>query len=103
MDKNSITPVLIESKIFLIRGKQVMIDRDLAELYGVETKVINQAVKRNIERFPEEFRFQLTAEEFDFLRSQFATSKSDDENEFLRSQFVTSNGRGERRYCYVLG
>ena len=90
MDKNSITPVLIESKIFLIRGKQVMLDRDLAELYGVETKVINQAVKRNIERFPEEFRFQLTAEEFDFLRSQIATSKSDDEDEFLRSQFVTS-------------
>ncbi|MBQ9207784.1 MAG: ORF6N domain-containing protein [Treponema sp.] len=67
MTHDVITPVLIESKIFLIRGKQVMIDRDLAELYGVETKVINQAVKRNLERFPEEFRFQLTEDEMDEL------------------------------------
>ena len=67
MNKNLITPVLIESKIFVIRGKQVMIDRDLADLYGVETKAINQAVKRNIERFPEEFRFQLTKEEMNEL------------------------------------
>ncbi|MDQ1340998.1 MAG: hypothetical protein QG567_2156, partial [Campylobacterota bacterium] len=49
----------IEDRIFTIRGMQVMLDRDLAELYGVETKVLNQAVKRNIERFPSEFRFQL--------------------------------------------
>ena len=88
MDNEEITPILVQSKIFLIRGKQVMIDRDLAELYGVETKVINQAVKRNIERFPEEFRFQLTAEENEFLRSQIATSK--DEEDILRSQSVTS-------------
>ena len=67
MTHDVITPVLIESKIFLIRGKQVMIDRDLAELYGVEPKVINQAVKRNLERFPEEFRFQLTEDEMDEL------------------------------------
>ena len=67
MDKEIITPVLIESKIFVIRGKQVMIDRDLADLYGVETKAINQAVKRNIERFPEDFRFQLTKEEMNEL------------------------------------
>ena len=53
----------IESRIFTIRGKQVMIDRDLAELYGVETKALNQAVKRNITRFPERFRFQLQQEE----------------------------------------
>ena len=64
---NEITSVLVESKIFLIRGKQVMIDRDLAELYGVETKRITEAVKRNIERFPEEFRFQLTNKEMDEL------------------------------------
>ena len=63
------TPV--ESQIMSIRGKQIMIDRDLAELYGVETRVLNQAVKRNIERFPERFRFQLTKEEC--LRSQIAT------------------------------
>ena len=87
MKNEDITPILVESKIFLIRGKQVMIDRDLAELYGVETKRITEAVKRNIERFPEEFRFQLTSEEYDFLRSQIATSKAD---EVLRSQSVTS-------------
>ena len=63
------TPV--ESRMMSIRGKQIMIDRDLAELYGVETRVLNQAVKRNIERFPERFRFQLTKEEC--LRSQIAT------------------------------
>lgn len=67
MDKELITPVLIKSKIFVIRGKQVMVDRDLADLYDVETKAINQAVKRNVERFPEDFRFQLTKEEMNEL------------------------------------
>lgn len=81
MNKELITPVLIESKIFLIRGKQVMIDRDLAELYGVETKRITEAVKRNAERFPEEFRFQLTKDEYDFLRSQIATLKTEPEDQ----------------------
>ena len=74
---------VIENKIHVIRGKKVMLDRDLSELYKVETKVLNQAVKRNIERFPDDFMFQLTPEE----------------TEALRSQFVTSNiGRGGRRY-----
>ena len=68
------TNIDIKSKIYTIRDKQVMLDRDLAELYGVETKVFNQAVKRNIERFPEHFRFQLTQEEHENLRSQIATS-----------------------------
>ena len=63
----------IESKILTIRNQQVMVDRDLAELYGVETKVLNQAVKRNIERFPEEFMFQLTEEEAYSSRSHFVT------------------------------
>ena len=96
MNKDLITPVLIESKIFVIRGKQVMIDRDLADLYGVETKAINQAVKRNIERFPEEFRFQLTKDEYDFLRSQIATLKEDEK--VLRSQSVTleNDASGQR-------
>ena len=67
MENEDITPILVESKIFLIRDKQVMVDRDLEELYGVEPKVINQAVKRNLERFPEDFRFQLTSEELDEL------------------------------------
>ena len=67
MENEDITPILVESKIFLIRSKQVMVDRDLAELYGVETKRITEAVKRNIERFPEEFRFQLSEKEMDEL------------------------------------
>ena len=65
----------IQSKILTFREQQVMIDLDLAELYGVETKVLNQAVKRNIERFPEDFMFQLSNEEFSVLRSQIVTSK----------------------------
>ena len=66
----------VESLIRVIRGQQVMLDRDLAELYGVETKRLNEQVKRNIERFPEDFMFQLTPNEFDNLKSQFATSNS---------------------------
>ena len=77
----SIIPIRIESLIHIIREQQVMLDSDLARLYGVETKVLNQAVKRNIQRFPEDFMFQLTKEEC------------------LRSQIVTSNGgRGGSRY-----
>ena len=95
MNKELITPVLIESKIFVIRGKQVMIDRDLADLYGVETKAINQAVKRNIERFPEEFRFQLTKEEYDFLRSQSVTSKNSE------GQAETRGGRQYLPYVFT--
>jgi hypothetical protein len=67
----------IKSKIYTIRDMQVMIDRDLAKLYGVETKVFNQAVKRNIERFPSDFMFQLSKDEFENWRSQFVTSNSD--------------------------
>ena len=91
---------IIERKIYFIRGKKVMFDRDLAELYAVETKVLNQAVKRNIDRFPEDFMFQLTKQESDmFLRYQFGTS-SENSNEnasnSLRSQFVTlKKGRGQ--------
>jgi len=66
----------IEARIFLIRGQKVMLDADLAELYGVETKRLNEQVSRNSERFPEDFMFQLNEEEFDSLRSQFATLKT---------------------------
>lgn len=66
----------VESLIRIIRDKQVMLDRDLAELYGVETRRLNEQVKRNIERFPEDFMFQLTKEEFENWKSQFATSNS---------------------------
>lgn len=64
----------IAQSILLLRGQKVLLDADLAELYGVETKVLLQAVKRNRERFPEDFMFQLTADEFVNLRSQFVTS-----------------------------
>ncbi|MCK5857330.1 MAG: ORF6N domain-containing protein [Bacteroidales bacterium] len=67
----------IVNKIFVIRGEKVMLDRDLAELYGVETKYLKRQVKRNILRFPEDFMFQLTDKEFRNWRSQFVTSKSD--------------------------
>jgi hypothetical protein len=72
----------IRALVYVIRGQQVMLDSDLARLYQVETKAFNQAVKRNLARFPDNFRFQLTQEE----------------NDSLRSQNVTSNGRGGRRY-----
>ena len=65
----------IGNKILVIRGHQIMLDQDLAELYGVETKRLNEAVKRNIGRFPEDFCFQITENEYHFLRSQIATSK----------------------------
>jgi hypothetical protein len=67
----------IKNKIYTIRGLQVMLDRDLAELYGVQTKVFNQAVKRNIARFPDDFMFQLSKEEFENWKSQIVTSNSD--------------------------
>lgn len=78
----------------MIRGQKVMIDFDLAELYGVPTRQLNQQVTRNKKRFPEDFMFRLTKQEADSLRSQIVISRSD-----LRSQFATSNtGRGGRRY-----
>lgn len=63
------------SKIYMVRDQKVMLDRDLAELYGVETKVLKQAVRRNITRFPEDFMFEMTKEELESLRSQIVTSK----------------------------
>jgi hypothetical protein len=77
-----VSEITIKNLIYVFRGQQVMLDSDLAMLYQVETKVFNQAVKRNIERFPEKYRFQLTKEEYDSLRSQIVTSK----------------GKGGRRY-----
>jgi hypothetical protein len=67
----------VGERILIIRGKEVMLDRDLAELYQVNTKVLNQAVKRNIKRFPSDFMFQLNEKEFENWRSQFVTSNSD--------------------------
>ncbi len=87
----------LQDKIYTIRGLQVMLDSDLAELYQVEAKRLNEQVKRNIERFPQSFRFQLTEEEYENLRSQIATSSS---KESLRFQFGTSSSleHGGRRY-----
>jgi hypothetical protein len=75
VNKKSLIPVnRIEKAILLIRGQKIMLDADLAELYGVETKILVQAVKRNLERFPEDFMFQLSQAEFAILRSQIVTS-----------------------------
>jgi ORF6N domain len=81
----------IQNRIYEIRGERIMLDFDLAELYEVATKVLNQAVKRNIKRFPEDFMFQLSPEEWTLVRSQFvgAPSKSSQ-----RSQFVTFEEKG---------
>ena len=73
-NERALNPTAIESLIYEIRGQKVMLDRDLAKMYGVETKVLNQAVKRNMKRFPEDFMFQLTPEEC--LRSQIVTLNS---------------------------
>ena len=73
----------IKSRIYTVRGKEVMLDEDLAELYEVETRIFNQAVKRNKERFPDDFMFRLSEKEYENLRSQFVTS---------------SSGHGGRRY-----
>lgn len=78
----AVSDITIQNLIYVVRGQQVMMDSDLAALYQVETKVFNQAVKRNLARFPDALRFQITDEEY----------------EGLRSQIVTSNGRGGRRY-----
>ena len=67
-------PIPIHQKIFTLRGKQIMLDEDIAALYQVKTKVFNQTVKRNIERFPDDFMFQVTEKEYGNLRSQFVTS-----------------------------
>ena len=88
----SLTQHDIESLIRTIRGQKVMVDFDLAMLYGVKTKALNQSVKRNIKRFPDDFMFQLTQEEWNTLRSRFATAKPTENKAIalLRSQFVTA-------------
>ena len=84
MDKNAVIQVeRIEHSIYLIRGQKVMLDADLAELYKVETKILNKTVKRHLDRFPEDFMFQLTTEETENLRFQIGTSRA---------------GHGGRRY-----
>src|SRR5262245_32381245 len=99
MDENAIHQLIHE-----IDGYKVMLDFDLAELYGVTTKALNQAMKRNFDRFPPDFCFHVRKEQWDFLRSQTETlekneSESPDNQQNLRSQFVTSSLRwGGSRY-----
>lgn len=87
----------IESRIYVIRGERVMLDFDLASLYEVETKVLNQAVKRNIMRFPEDFMFQLTSKEWEGIQSQIVVTN----NPNLKSQIVTSSWGGTRKMPYA--
>src|SRR3972149_7973588 len=83
---------IIESKILIIRGKKVMLDRDLAVLYDVETRTLNQAVRRNIKRFPEDFMFQLTKEEMSNWKSQIVISNKDKMGIRKRPYAFTENG-----------
>ena len=79
---------LIASKIYLIRELKVMLDRDLAELYGVETKRLKEQVRRNIERFPQDFMFELTKDEYQALRSQIATLKRGQHSKYAPFAFT---------------
>jgi len=88
----------IQNRIYTIRGVQVMLDEDLAFLYNVETRVLNQAVKRNKGRFPERFCFKLTPDEYELLRSQIVILEKDDA---LTSQIVISNRGGRRTLPYA--
>ncbi|MFZ3065306.1 MAG: ORF6N domain-containing protein [Nitrospirota bacterium] len=91
--KGSLIPQqIIENKILFIRGKKVMLDRDLAMLYGVETRVLNQAVRRNKNRFPEDFMFQLTKEEMMNWKSQIVISNKDKMGLRKRPSAFTENG-----------
>jgi phage regulator Rha-like protein len=91
---NNLVPIeVIESKIYMVRGRKIMLDRDLAKLYGVKTKVLNQAVKRNKARFPEDFMFQLTKEEAEEIllfssRSQLVTLKRGQNIKYLPYAFT---------------
>jgi hypothetical protein len=91
----------IERMILLVRGQKVMLDRDLAELYGVETRVLNQAVRRNIRRFPPDFMFQMTPQEFAQWRSQIVMSKS--ERMGLRRRPLVFTEQGVAMLSSVLG
>ena len=94
-DNQSVSLAEIQARIFMIRGVQVMLDRDLATLYHVETKALNQAVKRNIRRFPERFMFQLTKDEFENWKSQVVTSN------FYSQEEIDALKMGARRCPYA--
>ncbi len=88
-DKKALVPIeSIQRRILVIRNEKVMIDRDLAELYGVETKQLKRAVRRNIDRFPADFMFELTKEEYDSLRRQIGTFKRGEHAKYLPMAFT---------------
>ncbi|MDD4974626.1 MAG: ORF6N domain-containing protein [Bacteriovorax sp.] len=82
----------IEAMIYTVRGQRVMLDSDLAKLYGVETKRLNEQVRRNLDRFPLDFMFKLTSEEFEVLKSQIATSKTGSGGKQKQPLVFTENG-----------
>src|SRR6266705_121421 len=82
------TEEAIINKIYLIRGQKVMLDEDLAELYGVETKQLKRQVRRNIERFPDDFMYELTSNEYNALRSQFGTLKRGQHSKYMPMAFT---------------
>ena len=86
----------IANKIYVIRHMKVMLDKDLADLYGVETRVLNQAVKRHKKRFPNDFMFQLSKSEYEFLISQFVTSKNSGMKE---RTILTQRRKAAKRKC----
>jgi len=93
MPKSNLPIVIVSEenileKIYLIRGQKVMLDRDLAEMYGVEVRALNQAIKRNVIRFPDDFMFQLTKEENDSLRSQFVILEKGRHTKYLPFAFT---------------
>ena len=104
-----IDETLLKSRIYTIRGVKVMIDADLAEIYGYEKKVFNQQVKNNIEKFDEDFRFQLTSDEFENLKSKNWTSRCGNSSNFggfyekanLKSKFLTSSWGGLRKMPFA--
>jgi len=105
MPQETTLEIPIQNMIYEIRGLQVMLDKDLAQIYQVETRRLNEAVKRNIERFPLEFMFQLTKEEHINLKSQNVISSLDSrlttEEENLKSQFATSSWGGRRKLPFA--
>ena len=91
---------IIQNKIYEIKGQKIMLNFDLAEMYDIETRVLNQAVKRNIGRFPKDFMFQLTKKEWESLRSQFVILEKTGSGN-LKSQIVTSSWGGVRKLPYA--
>ena len=88
MSSVSVSLEKVDKLIYLVRGQKVMLDRDLAKLYGVETKQLKRAVRRNSQRFPQDFMLELTKEEYDSLRSQFGTLKRGGHSKYLPFAFT---------------